>query len=550
MEAKKAAGLADHQAVSEGWGDKGRNGMTGKYWLMAAASLAALGWAGSAQAAECGDLAGLALDKGKVTSAETVAAGAFEEPASGFGPPPGVANAAYKDVPEFCRVQATLTPTDDSEIKVEVWLPAKGWNGKFVGIGNGIWAGQLSYSQLADPLKRGYAVATTDTGHTGSGMTVDWGVGHPEKLVDFGHRAVHLMVVTAKQAIAGFYGDGPKQSFWNSCSTGGRQGLMEAYRYPEDFDAISAMAPANPMSGLMTQSMWAGWQPQRWPGAQLTPASLGMIHQAALKQCDKIDGLEDGLISLPNQCGFDPAVLQCKPGESEGCLSTPQVAAMRNIYGGVRGPDGMQIMPGWPVGSEMQLAALVMAPKPFPVATSYFEMILHGDDPSWDWKTLDYARGLQLARAHGSEMFDVPSDGLDVFFARGGKLLLSHGWSDGLIPANNTLAFYRGLYADIPQAAAQRQLRLFMAPGMDHCGGGEGPSEIDTLGIIDDWASTGTAPDRILAVRPASSGGPPGAPPPPPREPMSRPLCPYPMYAKYDGEGDPNAAENFTCTML
>jgi hypothetical protein len=253
-----------------------------------------------------------------------------------------VGGADYGDLPSFCRVQATLTPTSDSDIKVEVWLPENGWNGKFVGIGNGIWAGQLSYSQLADPLKRGYAVATTDTGHTGSGLTVDWGVGHPEKLVDFGYRAVHLMVVTAKQAIEDYYGSGPELSLWNSCSTGGRQGLMAAHRYPEDFDAISAMAPANTMSNLMTQTMWAGWQPHRWPGASLSPASLGLVHQAAIRQCDKLDGLEDGLIGLPERCDFDPGVLQCKPGESEGCLTVPQVAAMRNIYGGVRAPDAFR----------------------------------------------------------------------------------------------------------------------------------------------------------------------------------------------------------------
>ena len=518
-------------------------------YLLTAAGAAAIVWGNPAAAAECADLTGMALENGRVTAAQVVAPGAFVQPA-GPGAPPGVAaSGPYEDLPAFCRVQATLTPTSDSDIKVEVWLPQNDWNGKFVGIGNGIWAGQLSYSQLADPLSKGYAVATTDTGHTGSGLTVDWGVGHPEKLVDFGHRAVHLMVTTAKQAIADYYGRGPKISLWNSCSTGGRQGLMEAYRYPEDFDAISAMAPANTMSNLMTQSMWAGWQPHRWPGAALSPQTLGLIHQAAVKQCDKLDGTEDGLIGLPEKCGFDPVVLQCKAGQSEGCLNAAQVAAMRNIYGGVRAPDGTQILPGWPPGSEMQLAALVMGDKPFPVASSYYELILHADDPDWDWKSLNYARGLEMAREHGAEMFDVPADGLDAYFDRGGKLLLSHGWSDGLIPASNTLAFYRGLYADLSADEMANQLRLFMAPGMDHCGGGEGPSQIDTLGIIDEWATTGKAPDRILAVRPTDAGGFPGAPPAPPREPMSRPLCPWPMYAKYDGEGETSEAENFVCAM-
>src|SRR6186713_381277 len=247
--------------------------------LLGGAALAALAsLAAPAAAADCGALAQMALPGGKVTSATVVAAGAFQQPAAPGGPPPGVGGGAYRDLPEFCRVRATLTPTRDSDIKVEVWLPTSGWNGKFVGIGNGIWAGQLSYSQLGDPLKRGYAVATTDTGHAGNGLTGEFAVGHPEKLVDFGHRAVHEMVVAAKAAISAFYGNGPQKSYWNSCSTGGRQGLMEAYRYPADFDAISAMAPANPMTDLMTQSMWAGWQPQRGPGATLSGAQLAVVH--------------------------------------------------------------------------------------------------------------------------------------------------------------------------------------------------------------------------------------------------------------------------------
>src|SRR5690606_20323533 len=298
------------------------------------------------------------------TGAELVAPGAFRPPAAPGAPPPGVGGGAYADLPEFCRVQATLRPTSDSDIKVEVWLPARGWNGKFVGIGNGIWGGQLSLSQLGDPLKRGYAAATTDTGHTGSGLTADWAVGHPEKLVDFGHRAVHEMVVTAKRAIEAFYGSGPQKSYWNSCSTGGRQGLMAAYRYPEDFDAISAMAPANPMTDLMTQSMWAGWQPQRAPGAAVPVPQLAAVHAAAVKQCDKLDGLEDGLIGRPDACDF-------APGTVEG-LTSDQVETMRALY---RGPPGL---PGWPVGSELQMAVVTQGEQPFPVALTYFSMLAFG----------------------------------------------------------------------------------------------------------------------------------------------------------------------------
>src|SRR5690606_3812522 len=226
-----------------------------------------------------------------------------------------------------------------------------GWNGKYVGIGNGVWAGQLSLAQLADPLSWGYAAATTDTGHSGNGMSADWAVGHPEKLVDFGHRAVHLMTVTAKQAIAAYYGQAPQLSFWNSCSTGGRQGLMAAYRYPEDYDAISSMAPANPMTDLMTQSMWAGWVNKRSAGAQLDPGQFALVHQAVLQHCDALDGLEDGVVGRPEACNFEPASLVCEAGTGaeagSACISAEQAETVQGLYDGVRGSDGTLLLPGW-----------------------------------------------------------------------------------------------------------------------------------------------------------------------------------------------------------
>ena len=521
----------------------------GKAALAASAGLFALAFSNQAAAKDCSELAGLALEIGRVTSAELIGAGAFEQPASPFAPPPGVGASPYDGLGEFCRVQATLTPTSDSDIKVEVWMPAEGWNGKFVGIGNGVWGGQLSYSQLVDPLSRGFAVATTDTGHTGSGLTAEWAVGHYEKLVDFGHRAVHLMTVTAKAAIGDYYGEGPSLSYWNSCSTGGRQGLMAAYRYPEDYDAISAMAPANPMTDLMTQSMWANWVTKREPEAQLSMAVLGTVHRAVLAQCDALDGLEDGVVSRPDACTFDPGEMLCKDGQSGPCLTAPHVNAMRGIYDGVRAEDGTLLLPGWPRGAEMQLVPLVTGPQPFPVAHDYFHLLTYGEVFDWDWTIMEYGQALADARRFGSDILDVPADGLGAFFARGGKLLLSHGWNDGLIPATNTLAFYRDLYPSIPLASAQNQLRLFMAPGMEHCAGGEGPSDFDTLRTIDAWATTGLAPNRIIATRPTEVPSFPGVPPQPPRDPMSRPLCPYPLVPAYDGEGDTALAENFDCVL-
>jgi hypothetical protein len=509
-----------------------------------AASLASLALANQAFAADCSDLADMALDAGRVTSVTLVKAGQFTPPAAPFGPPPGVGGSIYADLPAFCRVEATLTPTPDSDIKVEVWLPAEGWNGKYVGIGNGIWAGQLSISQLATPLARGYAAATTDTGHSGNGLTAEWAVGHPEELVDFGHRAVHLMTVTAKQAIAAFYGREQELAFWDSCSTGGRQGLMAAYRYPDDYDAISAMAPANPMTDLMTQSMWASWVNKRSAGAQLDPAKLGLVHQAVLQQCDALDGLQDGVVGRPAACGFEPASLVCAAGATDDCLTAPQAEAMQAIYDGVSDSAGRQLLPGWPRGAEMQLTALVMGPAPFPVAMSYFQQLVHGDDANWDWTQMDYARETIAAREYGADILDVPADGLAPFFARGGRLLLSHGWNDGLIPATNTLKFHGELSTTLPAGQAD-QLRLFMAPGMEHCAGGEGPNSFDTLGTIDAWATSDMAPERIIATRLA-----PAIPNAPQLPPMSRPLCPYPQIAVHDGAGDTAVAASFRCEAV
>jgi feruloyl esterase len=512
--------------------------MLNKTRLAVALSVATFVCAHSAAAADCSALAQLALENGHVTSATLVAAGKFTPPTPA-GAPPGVGAGQYANLPAFCQVQATLTPTPDSDIKVEVWLPAEGWNGKYVGIGNGVWAGQLSLSQLGPPLARGYAAATTDTGHAGNGLSADWAVGHPEKLVDFGYRAVHLMTVTAKQAIAEFYGDAPEQSYWDSCSTGGRQGLMAAARYPDDYDAISAMAPANPMTDLMTQSMWASWVNKRAEGAQLDPGKLALIHQAVLKQCDALDGLADGVIGRADACTFEPATLVCAAGATDNCISAPQAAAMQAIYDGVQGSDGAKLLPGWPRGAEMQLAALMLGPEPFPVAMSFFKLLVHGDEPAWDWKRMDYAAENAAGREYADDILNVSAENLAPFFARGGKLLLSHGWNDGLIPANNSLKFYGELLA---ANSPPEQVRLFMVPGMEHCAGGEGPNSFDTLGTLDGWMSSGQAPELIVATRAPSPI--PNAPQLPP---MSRPLCPYPQVAEYRGTGDTADAANFAC---
>ncbi len=489
----------------------------------------------SAGADPCEDLKSLVLKDGEITSATLVETGKFTPPAGGLmmGGPGGMD--VFKNAPAFCRVTATLTPTADSDIKIEVWMPAENWNGRFVGIGNGVWAGNISHSALAEPLSKGYATAATDTGHAGSGMDAKFAIGHREKLIDFGHRAVHEMTVKAKEVIDEYYGKKADHSFWVSCSTGGRQGLMEAYRYPEDYDGISSMAPANPMVGLMIGSLWTGYVTMKDDSRRLAMPELTAANRAYMEQCDPADGLKDGIVSNPEACGFNPLILQCKEGDQKGCLSASQVAALSEIYDGVRNQrTGELIFAGFPPGSEQQFMMLASGTEPFPVATSYFRDIVF-EKPDWDFKSFDYDKDLAAAYKAGSDILDVPPDGLAKFFKGGRKLLLSHGWADGLIPAPNTIAFYKSMKASMDPEKADESARLFMIPNMGHCGGGNGPTSVDMLSVIDKWVIEGKAPDRIIA-----SGL-------PDQKPMTRPVCPWPQIAVYKGSGSTDDAANFEC---
>ncbi len=441
----------------------------------------------------------------------------------------------FAALPAFCRVAGTSRPSPDSDIRFEVWLPRTGWNGKFVGGGNGVWAGSIAYGDMMTPLLAGYATAASDVGHQGNPLDGSFLVGHPEKLVDFGHRATHETAMAAKATIEAFYGRKPSRSLYASCSTGGRIGLMEAYRYPEDYDAISAMAPANPMVALMALSLWSGNAAMKDAASRLTPPKIQLVKHAAIEACDAADGVKDGVITNPPSCRFDPGALQCKGAEEADCLTAPQVAAVRAIHAGPKNPrTGASIFPGFPIGSETQVTMLTQGNEPFPVATTFFRGPVF-NDPQWDFRRFDYDRDLERALSYGRDALDVPADGLDRFFAGGRKLLLTHGWADGLIPAGSTVAFYEALRKDIGPKRAKDGVRLFMAPGMAHCAGGDGPSAIDAIGTIDRWVETGRAPERLIARSL------PGAPQ------RSRPLCPHPQVAKYNGTGSTDDERSFSC---
>ena len=505
-----------------------------RIWIACAVAGLACVPARSAFAASCDSLAKVALKDTAITKAEVVAAGTFEAPGGGGrGPNP------YTALGEFCRVAATLTPTSDSDIKIEVWLPVSGWNGKYQAVGNGGWAGVISYSDMAEALRNGYATASTDTGHVGGRGT--FALGHPEKLVDFAWRSEHEMTAKAKLLIAAFYGSGPKLSYWNGCSTGGRQGLKAAQMFPEDYDGIIAGAPAN----RTAMPLWIADAVLRDPARYIPPGKYPVIHQAALDACDAGDGLKDGLIDDPRQCRFDPAVLLCKAGPSTplgtsdgaSCLTAPQVAAAKQIYSNAVNPRTKQeLFASLVPGTELGWGAQAAGPEPQAMTYDQYRYVVF-KDPNWDWKTFDFDQDVVKGDLPENVIMNATDPNLRPFFSRGGKIILYHGWSDPLITAVNTIKYYDAVVAHMGGAAKTTDhVRLFMAPGMGHCRGGEGPDTFDTVKALEAWVERGQAPTRLEASH--STNG---------KVDRTRPLCPYPQVARYSGTGSIDAAASFVC---
>jgi feruloyl esterase len=507
---------------------------------------------GSVSAATCEGLAELKLPNTTITAAQSVAPGAF-------APPTGSA-APYKELPAFCRVAAVIKPTDDSEIKFEVWLPSANWNGKFHGIGNGGFAGSISYTGLAGALARGYATASTDTGHTGADAS--WALGHPEKVVDYGYRAIHEMTEKAKLVVKAFYGDGPKRSYFASCSNGGRQALMEAQRYPNDYDGVIAGAPANAFSQILTGFAWNMQLLLNDPASYIPAKKLKAIETATLAACDAPDGVTDGVLDDPTKCGFDPAVLLCKGAETDECLTEKQVAALKKIYVGPRNAKGQQIVPGFTPGGETGpggwtlwiTGATPTAAAQFFFSTQAFKNMVY-NDPKWDYKTFDLERDGKLADEKLAPVLNATDPNLNAFSARGGKLILYHGWNDAALPPMNTVNYFRSVVAKLGQQRTDSFARLFMAPGMQHCGGGPGPDSFgqtvtsaqsdpqhDLTLALERWVEQGVAPEWVIATK--RQGANPQAP-----ALRTRALCPYPQVARYKGSGGTDEAANFTCVM-
>lgn len=484
-------------------------------------------------AATCESLASLTLADATITMAQPVAAGAFTQPGGRGG------GARFSDLPAFCRVAATLTPTKESQIQIEVWLPAAGWNGRFQAVGNGGWNGNIDTNALAAGLRRGYATAGTDTGHQGGGGP--W-MRNREQLIDYGHRAVHEMTVTAKAIVNAFYERAPRFSYFNGCSGGGRQALVAAQRYPDDFDGIVAGAPALNATGRAAFAMWIAQNVHRDEASFIPPALFPVINEAVLQACDTLDGLADGVIDNPQACRFDPQVLACKPGAppasgtAAACLTPAQVETARTMYAPLVNPRTKeQIFPGLAYGTELGWTTFA-GQQPFGIGAQMFQHMVFAD-PDWDYKTLNFDSHMALVSTREGGLVNALETDLTPFFASGGKLIHYHGWADPQIPAASSSEYYeRVLQTMGGSGKVSSNYRLFMVPGMAHCGGGTGTSTFDMLGELEQWVEAGDAPDSIPASRMANG-----------TVNRTRPLCPYPQRAVYRGSGSIDDAANFAC---
>ena len=513
------------------------------FLLPTSAVLLLLAFPAAARGASCAELAKLTLPETTIVSATAVADGRVELP---YGEP-------LTKVPAFCRVVGMLQPTADSQIRFEVWLPETGWNGRFLGVGNGGFAGSIYYGQMAGNLRRGFATAGTDAGHQAEAEDASWAYRHPEKVVDYGWRALHLTTDRAKQIVAERYGKAATKSYFDACSDGGREALMEAERFPEDYDGILAGAPANDWTGLLAAGLDVNKVLDGDPAAYFSAMKLPAITKAVLAACDAADGLKDGILSDPLACKFDPKVLQCKDGDALTCLTAPQVGALEKLYAGGVAKNGRVIFPGLLPGDEAgQWKSWIIGDSPHPSAyvQGYFRYMVYSD-PKWNSLAADVGAAEKLAKERTGMAVDAVDPDLSRFIARGGKLMLYHGWNDPAISPKNTIGYYGQVQQKIGAETAAGAVRLYVVPGMGHCGGGSGPSAFGQLGIptaaggdpfamfsaLEGWVEQGKAPGEIVATQYSAGGD----------VVRTRPVCAFPKMAKYDGAGDVAKAASFKC---
>ncbi|MEJ1969162.1 MAG: tannase/feruloyl esterase family alpha/beta hydrolase [Rhizomicrobium sp.] len=477
----------------------------------------------------CDKLIALTIPDVTITAAAPVAAGPFTTQ--------GMRQSA--ELPAFCRVQGVAAPTADSHIQFEVWIPqAGGWNGKFQEVGVGGYDGSISYDAMAAGLKRGYAVAGNDVGHTGGDLK--FGLGHPEKVIDWAWRAMHVSAVAGKLIVRNATGRQPEHSYFIGCSTGGHQALSEAQRFPADFDGIIAGDPAYDRLHETAAYLWSWTATHDASGAPLlSSADLKLVTQAVVATC----GDRDGVIDEPRLCRFAPATLLCKPGQTGRCLNQEQVDAVDKVYAGLRNPrTGEQIFPGWERGSEnfgdaplQGWNGFLINPKA-PMRSEVYAYFLFGD-PNWDFRTFDFDRDVAYADSAIGYMSAVDTD-LGAFRARGGKLLMYTGWIDPVAPPEDIAKYYDAVAGKMGGLRKVAEFyRFFMVPGMGHCQGGPGTTNFDMLTQLENWVEHGRAPARVVASH-VENGV----------TTRTRPLCPYPQVARWNGKGDRSKAESFLCT--
>ena len=419
-----------------------------------------------------------------------------------------------------------LKPTSDSLINMELWLPTQNWNGKFMGTGNGGFAGSIQgmTTDMPQAIRLGYATAGTDTGHQDSGG--DWAIGHPEKMIDFGYRATHEMTLKSKQIVKAFYDQTLKYSYFKGCSTGGRMAMMEAERYPNDYDGIIAGSLASRHIHMWTAGVARSIDLARHPEGAITTQQAALVNNMVMGKCDV---LKEGFLNNPRQCKVDFATLKCPAGkEDNSCLTEPQLKTVETYYGGVKNSKGELIFSGQALGNAI---GAQQPPANGPAGGTFDLVRIAYNDKNFDWHNFDLDRDMKFLDEKIGYV-DAVDPNLSKFKKSGGKLILTHGWADTGITPETTLWYYDTVLDKMGKNQSD-WMRLFMAPGMGHCGGGPGVNTFDSISALEKWVEKGVAPDTMLGKNNTTG--------------LTRPLCPYPQAAEYKGTGDLKDAANWAC---
>ena len=504
---------------------------------------------------KCDKLINTELPHGRVILASNIPAGPYKTP-----------DGKTYTLPAFCRAQGIAQPSNDSNIHFELWLPSENWNGRYYQLGNGGFSGAIHYGPLAASLQQGSAVASTDDGHQAGGLDATWALGHPEKVKDWGHRALKVTADNAKSMLLAFYGKPARHRYFSGCSTGGRQALMAAQRYPEDWEGILVGAPSS-----LEQFIGFAWNESvilGKKGSSIAPQKIPAIQQAALRQCTSKTQVINGIATDPRHCRFDPDMLMCSAEENDACLTAAQAAALKKLYQGPRLQEGGQLYPGYePTMEAERWSTSILSDPPeqavqFRYGRQFLSNIVYGDagwrtnpfdlDAVWN----DVKQQLILGESLDSVM-NSRDPNLHKLQQSGGKVLMYFGWGDSLVAPQSGINYYNKVKTAVGTSNTEDFFRLFMVPGMAHCMAGPGSNafgQIFALPALKDdadhsvvralerWVEEGRAPERIIATKYHNESPEQGVE-------ATRPLCPYPQVSFYLGSGDPQSAQHYACRL-